>query len=53
MAYKVVATIAEVLARRLWLMDEKVLDLAAQRERSDSVEELAAFRDKLFSEWTF
>jgi CRP-like cAMP-binding protein len=53
MAYKVVATIAEVLARRLWLMDEKVLDLAAQRERSNSVEELAAFRDKLFSEWTF
>ena len=53
MAYKVVATIAEVLARRLWLMDEKVLELAAERNRPNPVEELAAFRDKLFSEWSF
>jgi CRP-like cAMP-binding protein len=53
MAYKVVATIAEVLARRLWLMDEKVLELAAERDRSGPVEELTSFRNRLFSDWSF
>ena len=52
-AYKLLATIAEVLARRLYRMDEKALELAAQRDRAAPVEELAAFKEKLFSEWTF
>jgi CRP/FNR family transcriptional regulator, cyclic AMP receptor protein len=52
-AYKLVATIAEVLARRLTLMDEKVLELAARRDHPMPVEELAAFRQKLFTEWSF
>jgi CRP-like cAMP-binding protein len=52
-AYKLVATIAEVLARRLSLMDEKVLELARRRDHPAPVEELAAFRQKLFTEWSF
>jgi CRP-like cAMP-binding protein len=52
MAYKLVATIAEVLARRLWLMDEKVLELAAGHDWADRVEELTELRHKLFAEWT-
>ncbi len=52
-AYKLVATIAEVLARRLYLMDEKIVELAARRDHPAPVEELAAFKDKLFSEWSF
>ncbi len=49
-AYKLVTTVAEVLARRLSRMDEKVVELAAQRR---PIEELAAFKQKLFTEWSF
>ena len=52
-AYKVLATIAEVLARRLQRMDEKVMELSTQQDRPPAVEELAAFKQKLFSEWSF
>lgn len=52
-AYKVVATIAEVLAQRLHRMDEKVMELIAQQDCPPPVEELAAFKQKLFSEWSF
>ena len=52
-AYKLVATIAEVLAARLLRMDEKVLELSRQRSTPAPVEELAAFKQKLFSEWRF
>ena len=52
-AYKLLATIAEVLAQRLYRMDEKAVELAAQLGRAAPVEELAAFKEKLFSEWTF
>jgi CRP-like cAMP-binding protein len=51
-AYKLVATIAEVLAARLMRMDEKVVELARQQVGRAPVEELAAFKDKLFSEWS-
>jgi CRP/FNR family transcriptional regulator, cyclic AMP receptor protein len=49
-AYKLLATVAEVLARRLSRMDDKVVELTAQHR---PIEELAAFRQKLFTEWTF
>jgi CBS domain-containing protein len=49
-AYKLLATVAEVLARRLYRMDEKVVELAAQHR---PIEELAAFKQKLFTEWSF
>jgi CRP-like cAMP-binding protein len=52
-AYKVLGTIAEVLAHRLQRMDEKVMDLSAQQDCPAPVEELAAFKHKLFSEWSF
>jgi CRP/FNR family cyclic AMP-dependent transcriptional regulator len=52
-AYKLVATIAEVLAGRLLRMDEKVVELSQQRAAGAPVQELAAFKDKLFSDWSF
>jgi CRP-like cAMP-binding protein len=52
-AYKLVTAIAEVLARRLERMSEKVAELARRRDVPVPVEELAAFRQKLFTEWTF
>jgi CRP-like cAMP-binding protein len=52
-AYKLVATIAEVLAGRVTRLDQKVLELTAGRAAAAPVEELAAFKQKLFSEWSF
>ena len=52
-AYKLIATIAEVLAGRVTRLDQKVLELTAVKERAPAVEELAAFKQKLFSEWSF
>jgi CRP/FNR family transcriptional regulator, cyclic AMP receptor protein len=52
-AYKVVATLAEVMAWRLSRMDDKVVELARRRDCPPPVEELAAFKHKLFSEWNF
>jgi hypothetical protein len=34
-------------------MDEKVIELSRQRDVPAPVEELAAFKQKLFSEWSF
>ena len=51
-AYKVVATLAEVIANRLNKMDEKVLELARAPERARPVEELSTYRQKLFTEWS-
>jgi CRP-like cAMP-binding protein len=50
-AYKVVATLADVIARRLINMDEKFVELARGNDDPRS-EELATFRRKLFSEWS-
>lgn len=52
-AYKLIAVIAEVLVARLMRLDRKVLELSAVREAAAPVEELAAFKHKLFSEWSF
>ncbi len=54
-AYKLIATIATVLAHRLQRMGDKVLELsgAASAPAAAPVEELAAFKQKLFSEWSF
>jgi CRP-like cAMP-binding protein len=54
-AYKLMASIAEVLARRLQAMDDKVVELMGRTADSavPPVEELAAFRQKLFGEWSF
>lgn len=54
-AYKLLATIAAVLAHRLQRMDDKVIEMsaAASAPATAPVEELTAFKQKLFSEWTF
>jgi CRP-like cAMP-binding protein len=51
-AYKVIAILAEVLARRLTRMDEKFVEVSRQTP-SAHVEELTAFKEKLFTEWSF
>ena len=51
-AYKVIAILAEVLARRLSRMDEKFVEVS-RRTASKHVEELTAFKQKLFTDWSF
>jgi CRP-like cAMP-binding protein len=50
-AYKVIATLAEVLARRLHRMDEKFVEISRQSD-SAHVQEMSTFTQKLFTEWT-
>src|SRR5262249_5405500 len=50
--YKLVATLAEVLARRLLAMDAKMMELARRSDHPAPVEELATFRQKLSWEWS-
>jgi CRP-like cAMP-binding protein len=51
-AYKVVATLAAVIAWRLDRMDDKFVELSRRGGAAVApVEELAVFRHKLFTEW--
>jgi CRP-like cAMP-binding protein len=50
-AYKVVATLADVIAGRLNRMDEKFVELARRGADAPYADEVAAFRQKLFGEW--
>jgi CRP-like cAMP-binding protein len=50
-AYKLVATLADVIAGRLTRMDEKFVELSRRTADPPYVDELAAFRQKLFGEW--
>jgi CRP/FNR family transcriptional regulator, cyclic AMP receptor protein len=52
-AYKVVATLADVIAWRLNRMDEKFVELSRRGEIAQPVEELAMFKQKLFNEWNY
>ena len=52
-AYKIMATLAEVLARRLKRMDEKFVEVGRRPATGAPVEELATFKQKLFTEWSF
>jgi CRP/FNR family cyclic AMP-dependent transcriptional regulator len=52
-AYKLVGTIAEVLAGRLDGADQKLLALGDTDREAAPVEELTVLREKLFSEWSF
>ena len=52
-AYKVVLALAEVIAKRLYRMDEKVLELRGRHDAPKPIEELSEFKQKLFSEWSF
>ncbi|HEY2995432.1 MAG TPA: cyclic nucleotide-binding domain-containing protein [Methylomirabilota bacterium] len=50
-AYKVVLTLADVIAKRLNKMDEKVMELTRQAAPAPHVEEFAEYKQKLFNEW--
>ena len=50
-AYKVVATLAAVIAWRLDRMDDKFVELSRRSPAAAPVEEFAVFRHKLFTEW--
>ena len=52
-AFKVVATLADVIAWRLNRMDEKFVELSRRGEYPQPVEELAMFKQKLFNEWNY
>ncbi len=52
-AHKLIGAIAEVLARRLRRMDDMAMDLLGRSDTPPRVEELARFKEKLFSEWSF
>ena len=51
-AYKIVRALAEVIAMRLYRMDENVLELRGRRDEAKPIEELSEFKQKLFSEWS-
>jgi CRP/FNR family transcriptional regulator, cyclic AMP receptor protein len=52
-AYKLIASVADVLADRLDMMDQKILDVPERHEEPAPVEEPSSWRKKLFSGWTF
>lgn len=52
-AHKLIGAIAEVLARRLRRMNDLTLELLGRTDAPPPVEELARFKQKLFSEWSF
>lgn len=52
-AHKLTGAIAEVLARRLNRMNEMAMELLVRDDAAPPVEELARFKQKLFSEWAF
>jgi len=51
-AHKLIGAIAEVLARRLRRMNDMAMELLG-RSDTPPVEEMARFKQKLFSEWSF
>lgn len=52
-AHKLVGTIAEVLAHRLRRMNDMAMELLGRGDAPPPMEELARFKEKLFSEWSF
>ena len=53
-AFKLLHTLAEVLAHRLNKMDDKFIELKKRGNGAGKqVEELSAFKQKLFTEWKF
>ena len=49
--YKLVVSIAEVLSRRLYRLDQKLLDLIVQPGHARSTEELTEIKDSLLPAW--
>ena len=52
-AYKLLGAVAEVLARRVLLLNDTIVELSERAQPATHVEDLARLREKLFSEWSF
>jgi CRP-like cAMP-binding protein len=52
-AYKLLGAVAEVLARRVLRLNDTLMELSAPRPAVPPADDLARFRSKLFSEWSF
>jgi CRP-like cAMP-binding protein len=52
-AFKLLGTIADVLARRVEAMDQQLAGFAEPTKTAPPVADLAALREKLFTEWSF
>jgi CRP-like cAMP-binding protein len=52
-AYKLLGAVAEVLARRVLRLNDTLMELSAPRAAAPPQDDLARFRSKLFSEWSF
>lgn len=52
-AYKLVAAVAEVLARRVLRLNDTLVDVTGRAAAAPPQDDLARFRSKLFSEWSF
>ena len=50
--YKLILTIAEVISRRLYRLDEKLLDLLAGPQRAHAAEETVTLKESLLTTWT-
>ncbi|PYM11942.1 MAG: hypothetical protein DMD81_25480 [Candidatus Rokuibacteriota bacterium] len=49
--YKLILTIAEVVSRRLYRVDDRLLDLLSRSERAPLAEEVAALKESLQAAW--
>jgi CRP-like cAMP-binding protein len=51
--YKLLGAIAEVLGQRVLRLNDTLVELSTPRAAAESPDDLARFRTKLFSEWSF
>jgi CRP-like cAMP-binding protein len=52
-AYKILGAVAEVLARRVLRLNDTLVELSSPQGTASPPNDLARFRSKLFSEWSF
>ena len=52
-AYKVLGAVAEVLARRVLRLNDTLVELSTPHTPTPPADDLARFKTKLFSEWSF
>ena len=52
-AYKLLGAVAEVLARRVLRLNDTLVELSAPHAPTPPADDLARFKAKLFSEWSF
>jgi CRP/FNR family transcriptional regulator, cyclic AMP receptor protein len=52
-AYKILGAVAEVVARRVLRLNDTLVELSSPRGSASPPDDLARFRSKLFSQWSF